>query len=297
MREREVHVVAAEQDMVADRHPDQVEGAVLLHGGDRREVSRSPADVDDQHHVAGLQLRAPRVAHPERPCVEGGLRLLEQRQVLDPGGERGLDGELARGRIEGGGHGDHDVLLHEGRVASAEALVEGLREVLEVAPRRLDGRDLLDVFGRSERENARAAIHGGMREPALGARDDARRRVDPARARILADGERALRVPWKALRTVGRVREVEERGQERGRLDLPSRDELRDREDLRPCRVAVERRDRERGVGRAEIDAHGEARHGSSTSAGARTCASWPPTICGSSRRVARQPRCRSTPL
>ena len=60
--QREVHVVAAEQDVVADRDAVQLEVAVALDHGDQREVGGAAADVDDQDHVADLHLLAPAVA-------------------------------------------------------------------------------------------------------------------------------------------------------------------------------------------------------------------------------------------
>ena len=182
-----------------------------------------------------------------------------------------------------------------------EPLAERLGEVLEVTPRRLDGRDALDVFGGADREDAGAAVDRGMGEPALGARDDAGGRVHAARARILADDEATVRVPRESLRAFALVRDVEERGEQRARLELSAGDELRDGHHLRVAALdglalVVELREGQRAVRGTEIDPHRKPRHPSSTSAGARTCASWPPTIWGSSIVLARQPRWRSTP-
>ena len=80
-----------------------------------------------------------------------------------PGGERGLDRELARRGVEGRGHRDDHVLSAERRVAAAEARVERLAQVLEVAPRGLDRRDLLDVLGRRQRQDARAPVDRRVR--------------------------------------------------------------------------------------------------------------------------------------
>ena len=59
VREREVHVVAAEQDVIADRDAREREAPALLGRGDGREVRRAAADVDDEDHVARLELLAP----------------------------------------------------------------------------------------------------------------------------------------------------------------------------------------------------------------------------------------------
>ena len=59
VREREVHVVAAEQDVLADRHAMQFEIAVALDHRDQRQVGRAAADVDAQDQVADLHLLTP----------------------------------------------------------------------------------------------------------------------------------------------------------------------------------------------------------------------------------------------
>ena len=78
----QVHVVAAQQDCspTASRGEDQV--APLVGDGDQGEVGRPAADVADQDDVADLDLLPPLVALRGEPGVEGGLRLLEQGDLL-----------------------------------------------------------------------------------------------------------------------------------------------------------------------------------------------------------------------
>ena len=59
VREREVHVVTAEQDVVADRDPFEPETLRAPPNGDGGEVGRSAADVDDEKMLAAAQLVAP----------------------------------------------------------------------------------------------------------------------------------------------------------------------------------------------------------------------------------------------
>ena len=61
-RERQVHVVAAEQDVLADRDALEREIAVPLADGDQAEVGRAAADVADEHEIAD----APRGAASRR---------------------------------------------------------------------------------------------------------------------------------------------------------------------------------------------------------------------------------------
>ena len=51
-RERQVHVVAAEQDVIADRDALERQVAVALADGDQAEVGGAAADVADQDEVA-----------------------------------------------------------------------------------------------------------------------------------------------------------------------------------------------------------------------------------------------------
>ncbi len=95
-RQRQVDVVAAEQDVLADREPLERKLPLVLANADQREVAGAAADIDNQDHVARLDLRAPRVARALDPGVERGLRLLEQRHVREPRLRRGLYGQLAR---------------------------------------------------------------------------------------------------------------------------------------------------------------------------------------------------------
>ena len=77
----QVHVVAAQEDVLADGQPREDQVAPFVADGDQREVGRSAADVADQDDVADLDLLAPLLALGGEPGVEGGLRLFEQRDV------------------------------------------------------------------------------------------------------------------------------------------------------------------------------------------------------------------------
>ncbi len=60
MGQGQVHVVAADQQMVADGHPLQHQVARLLGHGHQRQVGRAAADVADQQQVAQLSSRRQR---------------------------------------------------------------------------------------------------------------------------------------------------------------------------------------------------------------------------------------------
>ena len=162
--EREVHVVAAEQDVIADRDALEREVAAVVANLDQREVGRAAADVAHEHDVAGLQILAPRLAARREVRVERGLRLLEQRDLVEAGLARRDDRQLARDRIEARGHGDEHLLL-VGRLVGIR-VVPRRAQVREVARRRVDRRDALAALPSPRR--ARAA----RRETAAPARCD-----------------------------------------------------------------------------------------------------------------------------
>ena len=75
--QREVHVIAAEQDVFADGHAFERQLALLFRNRDEREVRRAAADVDDQDEVTELDALAPVLVAID-PGVEGCLRLFEK---------------------------------------------------------------------------------------------------------------------------------------------------------------------------------------------------------------------------
>ena len=88
--ERQVHVVAAEKQVVAHRDAAQCQLPALVLDGDEAQVGRPAAEIAHQHQVAGAHLLAPLVAACLDPGVDGGLRLLEQARVAESGAAGGL---------------------------------------------------------------------------------------------------------------------------------------------------------------------------------------------------------------
>ena len=64
-REREVHVVAAEQQVIADGDALEPELAAARARRDQREVGRAAADVDDQHERTSPR----RASRQSRSCA------------------------------------------------------------------------------------------------------------------------------------------------------------------------------------------------------------------------------------
>ncbi len=297
VRERQVHVVASQQDVVAHGDPLEREVALVVANLDEREVGGPAPDVDDEDDVPHRHVASPRVAALRNPVVQRRLGLLEQHGcILEAGELRRLEGEFAGDGVERSGHREHDVLLLE-RVVGVRLVPSG-PQMREVARRRLQRRDARDVVvdrlvllmvGR--RQDLGAAIDARMRQPALGGGDESTRC-----GRALGPGEAADHIPGAGVpgQTQGVLGELrgrrkeQERGQQRARVHLRGREHLRDLEgdgSLLALRIGLG----QRAVRGAQIDADGEPTH-SSTSAGATTMGSWASPSLGREKRDACQP-------
>ena len=243
VRQRKVHVVAAEQDVLPDGLPRQGELAILLGHGNQREVGRPAADVADEQDITDLDLLPPAVSLPGEPGIEGGLRFFQQGDPLQTGRPRGLDGQLASDRVERRGNGQEHVLLFQRlvRVLAGDLLIPGVAEVTQVGCRCLDRRDLVDIRRSAPRQDRGAAVHSWMREPALGRTDQSSRHLRPMLPGEGSHHATRRRLPGQVRRPLGKLlrrRQVEERGENRSLADVIQAHDLRDRE----------RPDRRRGV-------------------------------------------------
>ena len=79
MRQREVDVVAAEHQVIADGDAAEARAGRRLDDRDQAEIGRAAADVADQDQLAGADLALPAVLVRDDPAIERRLRLLEQR--------------------------------------------------------------------------------------------------------------------------------------------------------------------------------------------------------------------------
>src|SRR5258707_14316882 len=84
-RQRQIHVVTAEQDVVANGDAFQRQFAVLFGNHNEAEISGASTDVAHENQVADLDSSAPSIALAVKPCVERCLRLFQQRDVLITG--------------------------------------------------------------------------------------------------------------------------------------------------------------------------------------------------------------------
>src|SRR3954470_21609606 len=108
--EREVHVVAALQYVIANGDALEREVAVVLADEDQAEVGGAAADVAHQQQVAHAKRPAPGLARAVDPRVAGSLRLLEQGYAREAGVGRSPKRQLASLFVERCRYGDEYVL-------------------------------------------------------------------------------------------------------------------------------------------------------------------------------------------
>src|ERR1051326_8980750 len=110
MRERQIHVVAAEKNVIANRKAREWEIAILFSDGNQGKIRRPAADVHDENDVADVDLFAETVARLFEPGIQRGLRFLQQRHVLKTRVTCCLHRKLSSRGIKGRGHGKDDLL-------------------------------------------------------------------------------------------------------------------------------------------------------------------------------------------
>ena len=98
--QREIQIVAAEQQVLAHRRARKLDAVAIAMHADQREIAGAAADVAHQHQLpvekALLRLRQ----MIGDPGIKRRRRLFHQRELFDPGGMRGLHGQLARFFVE-----------------------------------------------------------------------------------------------------------------------------------------------------------------------------------------------------
>ena len=169
MRQRQIHVVAAEHQVLA--HGGAREGRqrvrTRLFHADQREVGGATAYVDHEHQASVLQLRVELLALQNQPVVEGGLGFFQQVDLRQTGQLRGLQRQRTRALVKRRRNREHHDLLCQRSVGMC-GVPRGLH-VCEVAGRSLYRRNLVYVFRRAPGQDGGGAIHAIVREPALGA--------------------------------------------------------------------------------------------------------------------------------
>jgi len=255
--QRQVHVVAAHQQMIAYRKPPKHQLALLFRDPAERQVGRPAADVADQQPVADRQQPPPPLARGRQPRIDRRLRLFQQHQAPGQSGlQRGLAGQFPGAGVERGRHREHHVLL--GGRRAGECRLPGRNQVFQIAARRLHGRNLRHLPRRVPRQDRPVAIDPAVAQPRLGSRDGPVGHFGPLSPGELADGRLAARLPRQIVRSpthLVRGGQVDERRQRGPRLDRARRHQLRNRQQRDPRPIFLQRSICQHAVGRAQVDA------------------------------------------
>ena len=110
-RQRQVHVIAAQQDVVANGNAFQRQFAIFFGNRNEAEIRRAATDVAHKNEVADLDSAAPGVTLAFKPRVKGRLGLFQQRDVPITGLFGGPPGQLACVLVERSGHSEQHVLF------------------------------------------------------------------------------------------------------------------------------------------------------------------------------------------
>ena len=303
----QVHVVAADQEVISHGHAAEDQFAAFLGHGHQREVGRAAAHVADQQRIAQLQGPPPAVAAIGQPGIDGRLRLFQQDEIVGQPGRQGrLAGQLAGAGVERGRHGqDHELLGHGG---FRMQFLPGRDHVFEVALRGRDRRNLGHALRRAPGQDRLMAIDPAIGQPRLGRADGPVGHFGPLPPGIFAHGKVALLGPRQIERPAARfvgVGQIGERRQHGPRLDRPAAHQLRQGQEFDLRILGVQRRIGQHAVGRAQIEPQDEFRrvllhartHANSTSTGATTRAeSCVPDQAGNWTSAASQPWCTRRP-
>ena len=216
----QVHVVAAQQQVVADRLANEAQLALLLDRLDQAEVAGAAAHVHDQAAGPRLEARPPPRGMGRQPAIKRGLGLFQQGQVFQAGLAGRLHGQVAGHVIERGRHREDHRLLFQpvlGPVAGHD-VVPALDQVLEVAaPTPRPAKCAATSGGALQGSKRGGAVHAGMAQPGLGGRHQPAGDARPVVAGELAHGissapdPRARRRPG---RQVVRPGQIEKGGQQ-----------------------------------------------------------------------------------
>src|ERR1022692_2153886 len=118
-RERQVHIVATQQNVIADCYPLERQIAALFRDRNQAEIRRASTNVAYQNQIADLDSLAPTIALGLEPSVKRSLRFLQKGHVLQTCFFWGAQGQFTSLFIERSGHGKQHVLLAQGLLGMA----------------------------------------------------------------------------------------------------------------------------------------------------------------------------------
>ena len=178
--QRQVHIVAAQDQVVAHADAGERRLAIFRFDLDQAEVGGAAADVGHQHQARLAQVFAQVRAMPVQPVVQRGLRFFQQANIRQAGLFRRLQRQRTRAFVERGGNREHDLLAFEQLFGKAG--VPCGAQVGQVAGAGRHRRHLGHITFGAPGQDRRHAVDARVRQPALGAGHQAPRRGRAERA-------------------------------------------------------------------------------------------------------------------
>ena len=193
----QVHVIAAEEQMVADGDPAETEIVPLGLHLNQTEIACPAADITDEDELVCADVALPVLSVVEEPGIERSLRFLDQGDALQAGVAGRLHRQFPGHFVKGGGdRQDHVLSLEAGSLGlRAYLVVPRFADMVQIPCRSLDRGKSFDIFGRAPRKYFCGSVHRRMAEPGLRGGDQPAGHEGATIACELSDGERAFLIP------------------------------------------------------------------------------------------------------
>ena len=199
MRKRQVHIVAAQKNVIADGDTRELKIAVFLSDADERKIGCPSADIHDENDVSQFDLLAKTVSSLFQPRIKRRLRFFNQGDVFKTRDLGRLNRQLARCCIKACRNSQYHLAVIAIRTLESPA------DMFQVSRRCFDGRDLLHVGRRTPRQDLRRPVCTRIAQPAFRRRHKPYGSFHTVSPCELAGDDSIARVPWHGQSSVRKL--------------------------------------------------------------------------------------------
>ena len=161
VRQHQVHVVAAQHQVLADADALQHRFAMFDLHADQAEVGGAAADVGHQDQPALRQVLRQRGTMPVQPVMQRCLRFLDQVQPRQSGQPCRFQRQRPGAFVERGGNGEDQILPLQR--CAGKTRIPGASDMGQIAGAGRQRRDFLHIVRSAPRQDGCAAVHCRMR--------------------------------------------------------------------------------------------------------------------------------------